>query len=130
MKTLILLALLGFVLAFSLAIPFKEDTAEAYDAERNEVERDIQADEDERNKGINGRNENDQEEEDDDENVYAVQPVDDDDQEVENQDENENALTNPGNKVEEPVWPLLVGRAVFRRFRRRRRSRRRGRRWG
>jgi len=48
MKTLILLALLGFVLAFSLAIPFKEDTAEAYDAERNELERDIQADEDER----------------------------------------------------------------------------------
>ena len=88
-----------------------------------------------RNKGINGRNENDQEEEDDDENVYAVQPVDDNDQEVENQDENENALTNPGNKVEEPVWPLLVGRAVFRRFRRRRRRggrrrRRRGRRWG
>ena len=90
-----------------------------------------------RNKGINDRNENDQEEEDDDENVYAVQPLDDDDEEVENQDENENALINPGNKVEEPVWPLLIGRAVFRRFRRRRRRRRggrrrrrRGRRWG
>ena len=56
---------------------------------------------------------------------------------MENQDENENALINPGNKVEEPVWPLLIGRAVFRRFRRRRRRRRggrrrrrRGRRWG
>ena len=91
-----------------------------------------------RKKGITDRNENDQEEEDDDENVYAVQPVDDDDEEVENQDENENALINPGNKVEEPVWPLLIGRAVFRRFRRRRRRRRRGgrrrrrrgRRWG
>ena len=90
-----------------------------------------------RKKGINDRNENDHEEEDDDENVYAVQPVDDDDEEVENQDENENALINPGNKVEEPVWPLLIGRAVFRRFRRRRRRRRggrrrrrRGRRWG
>ena len=33
MKTLILLALLGFVLALSLAIPFNGDTAEAYDAE-------------------------------------------------------------------------------------------------
>ena len=90
-----------------------------------------------RKKGMNDRNENDQEEEDDDENVYAVQPVDDDDEEVENQDENENALINPGNKVEEPVWPLLIGRAVVRRFRRRRRRRRggrrrrrRGRRWG
>ena len=48
MRTLILLALFGFVLAFSLAIPFNEDTAEAYDAERNELERDIQADDDER----------------------------------------------------------------------------------
>ena len=48
MKTLVLLALLGFVLAFSLAIPFNEDTAEAYNAERNELERDFQADEDER----------------------------------------------------------------------------------
>ena len=89
-----------------------------------------------RNKGINDRNENDQEEEDDDENVYAVQPVDDDDEEVENQDENENALINPGNKVEDPIWPRLIGGAVFRTFRRRRgrrwgwRRRRRGRRWG
>ena len=45
MKTLILLALLGFVLALSLAIPFKKDTAEAYDAESNDLARDLQADE-------------------------------------------------------------------------------------
>ena len=92
-----------------------------------------------RDEGINDRNENDQEEEDDDENVYAVQPVDDDDKEVENQDENENALINPGNEVEDPVWPVLIGRTVFRAIRRRRRRRRRrggrrrrrrGRRWG
>ena len=42
MRTLILLALLGFVLAFSLAIPFKGDTAEAYDAETNDLARDFQ----------------------------------------------------------------------------------------
>ena len=45
MKTLILLALLGFVLALSLAIPFNGDTAEAYDAESNDLARDVQADE-------------------------------------------------------------------------------------
>ena len=45
MKTLILLALLGFVLALSLAIPFNGDTAEAYDAESNDFARDVQADE-------------------------------------------------------------------------------------
>ena len=87
-----------------------------------------------RNKDINDRNENKEDEEDDDENVYAVQPVDDDDQGV----ENENALINPGNKVEDPIWPAVIGRVVLRRFRRRRRRRRRGgrrrrrrgRRWG
>ena len=47
MKTLILLALLGFVLALSLAIPFNGDTAEAYYAESNEFARDVQADENE-----------------------------------------------------------------------------------
>ena len=73
---------------------------------------------------------------DDDENVYAVRQVDDDDEEGENEDENENALINPGNEVEDPIWPLLISRAVFWRFRRRRgrrggwRRRRRGRRWG
>ena len=45
MRTLILLALLGFVLAFSLAIPFNGDTAEAYDAESNDLARDVQTDE-------------------------------------------------------------------------------------
>ena len=46
MKTLILLALLGFVLALSLAIPFNGDTAEEYDAESNDdLARDVQADE-------------------------------------------------------------------------------------
>ena len=85
--------------------------------------------------------------EDDDENVYAVRQVNDDDEEGENEDENKNALIKPGNEVEDPIWPLLIGRAVFRRFRRRRgrrggwrrrrrgrrggwRRRRRGRRWG
>ena len=83
----------------------------------------------------NGNNE-DEDEEDDDENVYAVQQFEDDDEELENEDENENALTNQGNEVEDPIWPLLIGRAVFRRFRLRRgrrggwRRRRRGRRWG
>ena len=97
-----------------------------------------------RNKDINHKNEN---EEDDDENVYAVRQVDDDDEEGENEDENKNALIKPGNEVEDPIWPLLIGRAVFGRFRRRRgrrgswrrrrrgrrggwRRRRRGRRWG
>ena len=42
MRTLILLALLGFVLSFSLAIPFNGDTAEAYDAESNDLARDFQ----------------------------------------------------------------------------------------
>ena len=42
MRTLILLALLGFVLAFGLAIPFNGDTAEAYDAESNDLARDFQ----------------------------------------------------------------------------------------
>ena len=42
MRTLILLTLLGFVLAFSLAIPFNGDTAEAYDAESNDLARDFQ----------------------------------------------------------------------------------------
>ena len=37
-----LLALLGFVLAFSLAIPFNGGTAEAYDAESNDLARDFQ----------------------------------------------------------------------------------------
>ena len=50
---------------------------------------------------------------DDDENVYAVRQVDDDDEEGENEDENENALINPGNEVEDPIWPLLISRAVF-----------------
>ena len=45
MKTLILLALLGFVLALSLAIPFNGDTAEAYDAESKDLAREVQADE-------------------------------------------------------------------------------------
>ena len=37
------MALLGFVLAFSLAIPFNGDTAEAYDnAESNDLARDFQ----------------------------------------------------------------------------------------
>jgi len=39
---------------------------------------------------------------------------------VENEDENENALTILGNEVEDPIWPILIGRTVFRRFRRRR----------
>ena len=47
MKTLILLALLGFVLALSWAIPFNGDTAEAYDAESNDLARNLQADENE-----------------------------------------------------------------------------------
>ena len=34
--------MLGFVLAFSLAIPFNGDTAEAYDAESNNLARDFQ----------------------------------------------------------------------------------------
>jgi len=82
---------------------------------------------------MNHRNEN---EEDDDENVYAVRQIDDDNEEGENEDENENTLINPGNEVEDPIWPLLIGRAVFRSFRRRRgqrggwRRRSRGRRWG
>ena len=42
MRTLILLASLGFVLAFSLAIPFNGDTAEAYDAESKDLARDFQ----------------------------------------------------------------------------------------
>ena len=42
MRTLILLALLGFVLAFSLAIPFNGDTAEVYDAESNNLAKDFQ----------------------------------------------------------------------------------------
>ena len=45
MRTLILLALLGFVLAFSLAIPFNGDTADIYDAESNDLARDVQTDE-------------------------------------------------------------------------------------
>ena len=45
MKTLILLALLGFVLALSLAIPFNGDTSEAYNAEINDLARDVQGDE-------------------------------------------------------------------------------------
>ena len=40
-----LLALLGFVLALSLAIPFNGDTAEIYDAESNDLAREVQADE-------------------------------------------------------------------------------------
>ena len=44
MRTLILLALLGFALAFSLAIPFNGGTAEAYDAESNDLARDFQGD--------------------------------------------------------------------------------------
>ena len=44
MKTLILLAFHGFVLALSLAIPFNGDTAEAYNAESNDLARDVQAD--------------------------------------------------------------------------------------
>ena len=39
---------------------------------------------------------------------------------MENEDENENALTIPGNEVDDPIWPILIGRTVFRRFRRRR----------
>ena len=93
------------------------------------------------------RNTEEEDGEDGDENVYAVQQLEDDDEEVENEDENENALTNQGNEVEDPIWPILIGRTVFRRFRRRRgrrggwrrrrrgrrggwRRRRRGRRWG
>ena len=45
MKTLFLLALFGFVLALSLAIPFNGDTAEVYNAESNDLARDVQADE-------------------------------------------------------------------------------------
>ena len=45
MKTLFLLALLGFVLAFSLAIPFNGDTSDAYNAEINDLARDFQPDE-------------------------------------------------------------------------------------
>ena len=45
MKTLFLSALLGFVLAFSLAIPFNGDTSEAYNAEINDLARDVQPDE-------------------------------------------------------------------------------------
>ena len=44
MRTLILLALLGLVLAFSLAIPLNKGTAEAYDAESNDLARDFQGD--------------------------------------------------------------------------------------
>ena len=39
---------------------------------------------------------------------------------MENEDENENALTIRGNEVEDPIWPILIGRTVFRRFRCRR----------
>ena len=45
MKTLILLALLCFAQALSLAIPFNGDTAEVYNAESNDLARDVQADE-------------------------------------------------------------------------------------
>ena len=45
MKTLILLAFLGFVLTLSLAIPFNGDTAEVYNAESNDLAKDVQADE-------------------------------------------------------------------------------------
>ncbi|CAH3141434.1 unnamed protein product, partial [Porites lobata] len=111
MKTLILLALLGFVMALSLAIPFNGDTAEAYYAESNDFARDVQADEKEgSNKDMNHSNENEEDQEDDDENVYAVRQVDDDDEEGENEDENANALIKPGNEVEDPIWPLLIGR--------------------
>ena len=72
-----------------------------------------------RNEDTGNRNGNNEEEdeEDDDEGVYAVQQLEDDHQEVEKEDENENTLTNQANEVEEPIWPILIGRAVFRRFR-------------
>ena len=42
MKTLVLLALVGFVLAVGLAFPFSADTGEADDAELKEISNDIQ----------------------------------------------------------------------------------------
>jgi len=43
MKTLILLALVGFVLAVGLAIPLSEDTVEANDAVLKDIGSDFQA---------------------------------------------------------------------------------------
>ena len=39
---------------------------------------------------------------------------------MEKEDENENALTIRGIEGEDPIWPILIGRIVFRRFRWRR----------
>lgn len=43
MKTLILLALVGYALAFSLALPFNENAEKTINDEMNEIANDFQA---------------------------------------------------------------------------------------
>ncbi|KAM7434669.1 hypothetical protein ABFA07_015297 [Porites harrisoni] len=91
MKTLILLTLVGYVLAFSLALPFNENAEKSINNEMNEIANEFQAeqregdgeltyvldedddgeleDEDENPDDENDDNEDDEDEEDEDENA-------------------------------------------------------------
>ncbi|KAL9966727.1 hypothetical protein ACROYT_G024844 [Oculina patagonica] len=110
MKGLILVALVGFVLAIGLALPFTDDEAEAYEGELKQVGNDISQS---NPKLDDGDGDFDEDENDNDEDA---------------DDEDENSLSDPLDKelVEkssDPILPFLIFRGA-RRLIRRRRSRR------
>ncbi|KAL9966729.1 hypothetical protein ACROYT_G024846 [Oculina patagonica] len=127
MKGLILVALVGFVFAIGLALPFTDDEAEAYEAELKQIGNDIFQS---NPKLDDGDKDLDEDEIDSDGHDDAEN---DDDEDAD--DEDENSLSDPLDKelVEkssDPILPFLIfrgARRLARRFRRRRS--RRGRRF-
>ncbi|XP_078377610.1 uncharacterized protein LOC144660746 [Oculina patagonica] len=127
MKGLILVALVGFVLAIGLALPFTDDEVEAYEAELKKIGNDITQ--------SNPKLDVGDEDLDEDETDSDGHEEDESDDDEDADDEEENSLSNPLDKglVEkssDPILPFLVfrgARRLVRRFRRRRS--RRGRRF-
>ncbi|KAL9966724.1 hypothetical protein ACROYT_G024841 [Oculina patagonica] len=120
MKGLILVALVGFVLAIGLALPFTDDEAEAYEGELKQVGNDISQSNPKLDEG-NG-------DFDEDETDSDGHDEDENDNDEDADDEEENSLDNPLDKelVEkssDPILPFLIFRGA-RRLIRRRRSRR------
>ncbi|XP_078377999.1 uncharacterized protein LOC144661169 [Oculina patagonica] len=117
MNKLFLLALVGFVLAIGLALPFNEDG--------DNLSNDLNSEDAERN--LDWDPEDDVDENEDEDYEYDDDDDDDDDDDQEDEDD-DNALSNPLKKSSDPFIRRFVRgrrivrrvRRVFRRFRRRR----------
>jgi len=136
MKGLILVALVGFALAITLAIPFTEDEIKAYKTQLGEIRNDVtqsnlESEDDDYVDSDDNEEDEDAESEDEDEDD---EDEDDDDDDDDDADGRVTTRSNPVQQSSDPAWgvlPLFRGvRRLARRFRRRRRRRRRGRRVG